>query len=467
MSGKDGGWILPTEIDPERVCIKLFVPNDPAHLAAFWGALWNLTYWNQWQRDPLKQGTQVAAVWKDVWFDARAINDGLEGCEIVPFDVRQNEETPCILEKTEDGDTWTPFADLRLCPPSIALIDGVAYYVDPVTGAYTPLSDAPPATPPAPRPIPPREGSEDDNRCLTAANAVNVLLTLHQSVAAAYNPAIALLMLASVVVGAVATVLSYGLGVFVVVAYMDALLAVASALTFSAFSTEVQDELRCILYCAASDNGSGVVTFDFAQVESELDARTDIDIWTAIDVYVSIIGESGLNQAGATTAITDAECDCPDCPTEWCYEWKYTNGNFDDWEPLTTVYGDLGTLTADGWQSLYLAPPITANSTQAYITIDTTATLTRIEVDVLGTNPIGTTTNGIYVVDQNLSEIIAEGTTGVLSTTLVWEGSRTITGILRVNTFTNEVSDGNPNFIQAIRLWGTGSNPFGEDNCEE
>lgn len=42
----------------------------------------------------------------------------LNACE-GDMDVRQNEETPCILEKTNDGIEWVPFADLSLCPPAV------------------------------------------------------------------------------------------------------------------------------------------------------------------------------------------------------------------------------------------------------------------------------------------------------------------------------------------------------------
>lgn len=85
MSGKDGGWILPTVIDPPRICIQLSIPNEYNHLRAFWGALFELTYWWNWQRDPDKKGKAVAKVWESVWREAIASHD----CEgDMPFDIK-------------------------------------------------------------------------------------------------------------------------------------------------------------------------------------------------------------------------------------------------------------------------------------------------------------------------------------------------------------------------------------------
>ncbi len=105
MTRPDGGWILPAQIDPDRVCVRLYVPNDPDHLAAFWGTLWDLTYWNNWHRDAAKTGTQVAAVWKDVWFQARLLNDLYNACEGLNVEFRFTAQ--CGLEYSLDGQTWT------------------------------------------------------------------------------------------------------------------------------------------------------------------------------------------------------------------------------------------------------------------------------------------------------------------------------------------------------------------------
>jgi hypothetical protein len=81
MSRKDGGWLLPAVIDPPRTSVCVPVPDDPDHRRAFVGALYQLTYWWNWQRDDDKRGREVARVWLDIWHEVTEKLDALEGCE--------------------------------------------------------------------------------------------------------------------------------------------------------------------------------------------------------------------------------------------------------------------------------------------------------------------------------------------------------------------------------------------------
>lgn len=114
MSGKDGGYVLPSVINPPRKCVTIELPDNPGHISAFLGAILELTFWNSWQRDDQKLGKDVAYVWFEVWRNIAAQIENLGLCMTPLYDVRQNVATPCILEKF-DGENWTPFADLNLC----------------------------------------------------------------------------------------------------------------------------------------------------------------------------------------------------------------------------------------------------------------------------------------------------------------------------------------------------------------
>lgn len=72
MSGIDGGYRLPEEIDPQRIQFCIEIPNEINHIIAFWGALTELQFWHSWQRDDAHTGRLVAAVWDDVITKARA-----------------------------------------------------------------------------------------------------------------------------------------------------------------------------------------------------------------------------------------------------------------------------------------------------------------------------------------------------------------------------------------------------------
>lgn len=71
MPNKDGGYLLPEVIDPPRKSLCIQIPDDPNHIAAFWGALESLSKWWNWQRDEAHTAKDVAAVWLDVWKKAR------------------------------------------------------------------------------------------------------------------------------------------------------------------------------------------------------------------------------------------------------------------------------------------------------------------------------------------------------------------------------------------------------------
>lgn len=71
MSKKDGGFRLPQVIDPPTRCVSFDIPDDPDHLAAFWGALQELAYWFSWERDTDKTGLAVSSVWMRVIGAAR------------------------------------------------------------------------------------------------------------------------------------------------------------------------------------------------------------------------------------------------------------------------------------------------------------------------------------------------------------------------------------------------------------
>jgi hypothetical protein len=117
MSGKNKGYLLPEVINPDRVCIQINVPNDFNHLMAFWGQMWELTYWNTWQRDDEKQGKDAAAVWLDVYKQARAQNAHLEGCEGT-MGITDMRVQDCNLQVQYDGsETWVTIGSLTACAP--------------------------------------------------------------------------------------------------------------------------------------------------------------------------------------------------------------------------------------------------------------------------------------------------------------------------------------------------------------
>ena len=68
MTNIDKGYILPegdfSADDVELVCHRVWVPNRPEFVRAFWGGLDYYGTWVAWQRDELKRGVVAARLWK-------------------------------------------------------------------------------------------------------------------------------------------------------------------------------------------------------------------------------------------------------------------------------------------------------------------------------------------------------------------------------------------------------------------
>lgn len=89
QNAKNLGYLIPSDIDPANShCVRIAVPDDPEHRAAFWGALLELTQWHNWERNPAKSGKDAAAVWSIVI--ASAHENYVEGLCEMDCDCIQN-----------------------------------------------------------------------------------------------------------------------------------------------------------------------------------------------------------------------------------------------------------------------------------------------------------------------------------------------------------------------------------------
>lgn len=63
---------IPADMSPaEQQCFAFLVPKDSEWLGMFWGALYQLTAWNSYQRDGLQSGKAMAAAWSAIIEAAR------------------------------------------------------------------------------------------------------------------------------------------------------------------------------------------------------------------------------------------------------------------------------------------------------------------------------------------------------------------------------------------------------------
>lgn len=109
---------LPAHTDPtETQCFQFVIPMDTEWLGMFFGALYQLTAWNSYDRDDDHTAAGIADKWKQIISDARESECGTD----MTITFRQ---TDCLLEYSlDDGATWTTAYDGTDCLTA-AIADG-------------------------------------------------------------------------------------------------------------------------------------------------------------------------------------------------------------------------------------------------------------------------------------------------------------------------------------------------------
>lgn len=107
---------LPPTVDPERKCVKIWLPDEREHRIAFFGAIARLGYWHAWQSDGTTKNAEVAQVWKQIYNQAVAdVNDPCNEVETVyPTPEYLDNETGLFLRwRYPDGSVTEYSPNLR------------------------------------------------------------------------------------------------------------------------------------------------------------------------------------------------------------------------------------------------------------------------------------------------------------------------------------------------------------------
>jgi hypothetical protein len=175
-----------------------------------------------------------------------------------------------------------------------------------------------------PEPAEREESTSDERRCLAAANAASVLEALYEDLSDSFNESLDLAeagtgfgLILAAKIG-----IPFGLITAALIGTATAIFGgIYAALEFvgaDVWTSDFTDDLRCMLYNCATDT-AGVVTFDLECFFDQLWTATDIfditfyeqRLFYQISVIMQFIGVEGLNVAGGTTEIEEA--DCSDC----------------------------------------------------------------------------------------------------------------------------------------------------------
>ena len=122
-------WELPANVNPpDTVCVQLNVPNDPAYLAAFWGAILDTTVGFNWANDAAHTAKLAAQRMRQMYLTAQLNNCPLPSASIAPgffledcMNIKQDPANPCLLrEVCPDGSLGCVIFDASLCKPNLA-----------------------------------------------------------------------------------------------------------------------------------------------------------------------------------------------------------------------------------------------------------------------------------------------------------------------------------------------------------
>lgn len=318
MPTKKGGYRLPEIVNPERRCITLRLPFDDAHIEAFLGQIYELSYWNNWQRDTDKMGTLVAAVWKEIYFEAALAAEQMGVCEMA-FDIRQKPDDPCIIQKTIDGVTWLDAVDMSLCVPDIPVyrVDGSGNLQSSSDGGVTwdDVQKGPVRIGSNPQ-SPPLARSEDDSdarKCAASINAARVLRDTYTSIgtelASETASQIGVLGAAQAILFAF---IDFTYSLIQWSSLIGTIFVSQTVIVNNPITDDDEKDMICILLSHATDT-DGVITFDYSAVQSDFVSHGGS--LSALVLIMPFLGGDGLNIAGSVnyTSVDDANCNCDAC----------------------------------------------------------------------------------------------------------------------------------------------------------
>lgn len=252
-----------------------------------------------------------------------------QGCGDL-IDVRQSLDTPCVLEKTNDGGiTWTAFADLQECPPLLKFGPGqqlnagykvggdVTYFRVPDGAFIADPVDAIAAIGPSAS-----MQAQTSAKCLASANAVNGLKSMYRSVAESLDATLPdSLTVATGVSESLDRLLQVAVDLFTFVDVSTALLIYQGLYAITDW-TEEAFTAAVDIFCAHASGSAGAWSFDYDGIHADFVSgiTTYPAPFTLTLPLIEIIGKHGLDLLGKTTAITSY--DCTDCDDVSCMDYQ-------------------------------------------------------------------------------------------------------------------------------------------------
>lgn len=339
-----------------------------------------------------------------------------------------------------------------------------------IDGVWTP---APESDPRKQTTLPPRITS--DTKCDAAASIADALENQIAEILTAIDNSLTIAQIAGLILGL------FSFGVFAIfiniaLAIADAMLGYGSAAIEAALPPAAFDTLKCILYCHMDDQGrinKGALPNIFSDVGDQIGGIGS----SILNDMMSLAGEGGLNNL-ASLGTSTGDCSTCGCPTDWCYLFEFNLSDY-DWTRDTSAGDNNGDYVGgQGWNTSdflnLVQNPDTANRL-AYIKLNHPSTTitkvtmvynytggtfdsTALRALIVFLNGVdrGSITRAAIINGTNLTFVIEGEWVGIEYTALYLRTSRDIS-----SPYTYSGSGR----IISVQLEGSGSNPFGVDNC--
>jgi hypothetical protein len=339
-----------------------------------------------------------------------------------------------------------------------------------IDGVWTP---APESDPRRNTTLPPRATA--DPRCDGAQSIADALENQISQILTAIDNAQTLATIAGLILG----LLSFGVfAIFINIALAIAgyMLDAGTAAISASLPPTAFDQLACILYCHMNDQGR-IKPGDLPNIYQDIVDQISLPGAQVLISMLELAGEGGLNNLASLGTAT-GDCDECGCSTDWCYLFPFTDDEF-EWTRDTSAGDNNGDwVSGQGWNtSDFLNVSTTPDTAIRLAFIKRNHASTTITKVILTYNYTGGTYDStalraliIFLNGVDRGSItraaIVNGTNLTYTIEGEWSGIEQIAIYLRSSRDTTvPYTYSGSGRIISVQMEGTGTNPFGTDNC--
>lgn len=218
-----------------------------------------------------------------------------------------------------------------------------------------------------------------------------------------------------------------------------------------AFSDGNLDILECDLFCALN-GGTKLNADSFAAWQADITTHIGGTDATILNAVLSLQGFGGVNSAMALKLDTD---DCSGCGCTWCYNFDFTVSD-GGWHVLSGFQAAY--IPGVGWQSQANGVSDVCEITRTFTSVG----LTDVEFTYTTGHAANGGTRAVDLRNSGSSYHNLALNTGVGTFTTTYNPAHATD---RIDVYVDTFNFHNKNTITAIKIKGTGTNPFGADNC--